>query len=210
MVQKLKELCIDLFFFPITSVIKCNLFWMMEQISMLTSVLSLKLLLDGYEFSECWWNNFDQDSWEEVPKDCGSWSFPTEDLGQLIGEEYDIKNWLRDIKIKMSQRMCPKLNILSQSLIWVCNSWVQIAYFVIEHLSQIWWMEMVCHILTESYCQELLKIVHARVDTRRGNGVHQQNANSVNKLLKILFDNSLDDSSIDISEPYTHLCSQHK
>lgn len=67
---------------------------------MLSSVLSLNLLFDGCELSEGWRNTPDDNTTDEVPPDNESWSLPSDQLGKLLGEKDDVKNWLRHVQIQ--------------------------------------------------------------------------------------------------------------
>lgn len=59
--------------------------------------------------------------------------------------------------------MRPFVEVLGQSLIWVLNSCVEVAHFVIVHIVQILRVEVVGEAFAESNREKLRKVVHGTV-----------------------------------------------
>ena len=107
---------------------------MVQKIGVLRSVFSLNLLFDGCELAECWRDTPNDNTTDEVPADNKSWSFPSNQLGKFLGEKNDVEHWLRHVQVEARESLSPLFGVLSESLIWVADSRVQVADFVIEHV----------------------------------------------------------------------------
>lgn len=124
-------------------------------------------LLNGSHFSERWGQDSDKWACSNVPEAAQCWSSPAEQLCQLTREQEDVEDWLWDVWIQITEWSCPFFNVLSQSLVWVGDSRIQIADLIEDLLLQVALMEVVCEVRSEIQGEDLVEILEVAVYKRR-------------------------------------------
>mmetsp|Transcript_31177 Transcript_31177/g.47713 ORF Transcript_31177/g.47713 Transcript_31177/m.47713 type:complete len:255 (-) Transcript_31177:439-1203(-) len=160
-VDQLRELVMDMLLFPVTSVVEGDFLGVVEEISVLGSVLTLELLLNSGELTEGRRDEADDDTGDEVPSDGHARSLPSDELGQLLGEEDDIEDGLGDVEVEAGESLRPLFGVLSEPLIGVANSHVEVADLVVEHVVQVHVVEVLRDSLSEGQAQQLREVFHA-------------------------------------------------
>jgi hypothetical protein len=102
---------------------------------------------------------------------------PTDQLAQFLGEQKDIQDWFKSVQEHVGETGGPLLGVVCESLVWIGDPVVQIANFVVVHVSQVPLVEMICQLLSELQGQLALKVVDCRVNSRGWQSEHQQNKN---------------------------------
>ena len=122
---------------------------MVQQVSVLATVLTLNPLLSCCETTESWRHHSNDQARNEIPCNDAHWTLPADKLSQLTGEQYNVKDWLGEVQIKIRKRCCPLICILRKSLIRIRDSRVQVANLVIKHLLQVVIVELLSDALSE-------------------------------------------------------------
>lgn len=88
------EKCINSGLFPVVALIEGDLFRVLNNASVRSSILSLEPLFDGCQFTKSRRDESNDDSRHHVPDKDASRAVPSDELGQFSGEENHVKGGL--------------------------------------------------------------------------------------------------------------------
>lgn len=113
---------VDVFLFPVSSVVESDFFRVSQQLGVKSSVFSLKLLFNSSQSTERRGDESDNESREGVPREGDDGSLPAYQLSQFAREQNDIQDGFGHIQVHGSKRVSPLFGISGESLVRVHNS----------------------------------------------------------------------------------------
>lgn len=153
------ETVVDVFSLPFVSIVEGDLLGMSEKIAVEGSVFTFESLFLGGKSTESRGDEADNESRETVPSESDGRAFPSDEFGELLGEEEHVKEWLDKVDVQARKTGGPLVSILGQTLIGVSNTVVQVANLVVMHVVQIVFVEVLGESCAEQETKLLLNVV---------------------------------------------------
>ena len=100
MTVKFAETSVDVFPFPLSTVVECDFFTVTKELCVQRSVFALELLLNSCQSTERRRYVLDEKTTKNVPAKSKTGSSPSYQLRQLSAEKNNIKYWFSCVQVK--------------------------------------------------------------------------------------------------------------
>jgi hypothetical protein len=94
------ETSVDVFPFPLSTVVECDFLTVTKKLCVQRSVFALKLLLDSCQSPKRRRYILDENSTKNVPAESKTGSSPSNQLRQLSAEKNNIEYWFSSVQVK--------------------------------------------------------------------------------------------------------------
>jgi len=153
---------------PVGTVVERDFLRMAEKLSVQGAVLTLEFLLHGGKTAEGRRDHADDGTGEGVPGKGNDGALPADEFSKLATEQDNVKHRLGEVEVQAGETGGPLLGVSGETLVGVGDPAVQVANFVVMHVVQVAFVEVVGQVASECKSELFLEIVQGRVHSRRG------------------------------------------